>query len=187
MNDITVLGQRNKAWASTHLGFSEQTIGAYGCAITCLAMWLNAVLPEDNATYDPQNINTILRANTGGFHSKNLLNWPRLPSIWPFVKYSGRMDMPARPAQASQMAEIDRRVNAGVPVIIYVDSSLSEPGLQQHFVMVSGMLEADYVIADPWFADTAALCPRYGKSPAQAICGIILLDFDAGKVKRARG
>jgi hypothetical protein len=185
--NIQPLSQRDPAWRLQPLGRSLETIGGYGCAITALAMLLNASLSleDDHPIYDPIIINTTLKIHTNGFVNRNFVNWPVLSDIWPYLKYSGRIDCPTRPASPDQLREIDKRLAADVPVIIYVDAQAHEPGLQQHFVLVTGTLAADYVIADPWDGATVALCKRYGNTPEIAVCGIMLLDFDVDwKLKR---
>lgn len=176
---ISPLSQRDPAWRSHYLGHSRETIGGYGCAITALAMLLNASLQltDEQPVYDPMVINATLKANNG-FVNKNFLNWRALPQVWPYVQYKGRIDCPTRPASPAQLGEIDRRLAEGVPVIIYVDAKAHEPGLQQHFVLVTGTVEADYVIVDPWDGVQTTLCARYGNTPSIAVCGIILIDFD---------
>lgn len=179
--NIKPLSQRDPAWRAEHLGRSLETIGGYGCAITALAILLNASiqLEDEHPIYDPLVINTTLKIHANGFVNRNFVNWAALPGIWPYLKYGGRIDCPKHPASPDQLLEIEDRLAADVPVIIYVDAQANEPGLQQHFVLVTGTLEADYVIADPWDGKTVALCSRYGQTPAIAVCGIILLDFDA--------
>ncbi len=56
--------------------------------------------------------------------------------------------------------------------IVYVDAS-REFGTQQHFVLIVGKDEQGYVIHDPYYGDRVPLCPRYGKTDAIAICGVV--------------
>lgn len=177
---INPISQRDPAWRAQYLGHSRETIGNYGCAITCLAMLLNASLKltDEQPVYDPLVINATLKANVG-FINHNFVRWPALGTIWPYLKYTGRIDCPTRPASPAQLGEIDRRLAADWPVIIYVDAKAHEPGLQQHFVLVTGTQDGDYAICDPWDGVQTTLCGRYGNTPAIAVCGVIMLDFDA--------
>lgn len=171
MNEAVVpISQRDQRWASIKLGSASVTIGGYGCAITALAIWLNKVLSTN--IYRPDLINCLLNLQ-GGYVSQDLLNFGHLQSIFPQVKYVSRVDCPSSPAP---MDEIDPFVERGLPVIVYVDASRSQPGLQQHFVVIIGKSETGYMIADPWYGDIAPLCPRYGNTPAQAVCGIVFLE-----------
>ena len=179
---IRALSQRDPVWARRKLGFSQGTLGDYGCAVTALAMLLNYVDGEligINDRHTPVTVNQALRV-ANGFRGKyrNYLNWPAVPSVWPFLEYDDRVDCANRLAHKSELKEIDERLAKRMPVIVYVDARRQEPGLQQHFVLIIGQ-DTDtglYRINDPWHGDMALLCPRYGATPAQALCGIILFD-----------
>lgn len=165
----SIQSQRDPRWADVKLGTSGVTIGGYGCAITCWAMWLNAVTRQNN--HDPLTVNNAL-LDFGGYVSGNLLAWQKLPAIYIGVKYDGRIDCPTTPAPLN---EIDDMLERDLPVIVYVDFSTA-PNLQQHFVLITGKQGDNYVIRDPWHGDES-LITRYGKTPQQAICGIIRLGF----------
>jgi len=179
---IRALSQRDPVWARKKLGFSQGSIGDYGCAVTALAMVLNYIDAELLGVTDrhtPATVNAALRV-VNGFRGKyrNSINWPAVPAVWPLLEYDDRVDCANRLAHKSELKEIDDRLAHRTPVIIYVDARKSEPGLQQHFVLIVGQ-DTDtgvYRINDPWHGDMAQLCPRYGATPARAICGIILFD-----------
>ena len=176
---IRALSQRNTIWANLPLGFSQATIGSHGCAITALAMLLNALHPHAERPHTPDGVNATLRtanAYTGVW--RNYVNWPSIGAVYPDLQFNDRIDAPRRWMRPAELHEIDRRLDQELPVIAYVDAGMKEPGLQQHFVLVIG-LETDtgiYQINDPWHGDMAPLCPRYGSTPARALCGLILLD-----------
>lgn len=170
-NTRPILSQRDQRWASYLLGTSGVTIGGYGCAITCLAMWLNAVHPDTAPLQDPLTVDAMLKVS-GGYASGNLLNWQKLPFIYDEIKYTGRVDCPNTSAPLN---EIDDLLSRGVPVIVYVDFSTA-PNLQQHFVIITGKNSDGYEMRDPWTGDAASIT-RYGKTPELAICGIIRLEY----------
>lgn len=171
------LSQRDPLWANVTLGFSThgQTIGGYGCAITCIAMWLNYVLRR--ADYTPLIVNTDLKTHNGyvwdfAHTDQNLVSWPALPNIYPLI-FNGKVDCPNTPAPLSL---IDTMLTHGWPAIVYVDASLTQVGLQQHFVMITGKADENYSIANPWTGQMESLTPQYGRTPAQAVCGIVQLE-----------
>lgn len=173
---VVPLSQRDPKWAGERLAFSThgQTIGGFGCTITCLAMWLNFVTPGGSVT--PRQVNEDLKAQ-GGFtwdqaHTdQNLVLWPALPKIYPRLKYTGRIDCPDKPAP---LEIVDGLLQSGLPMIVYVDAS-SLSGLQQHFVLITFKRTTTYDIANPWTGTMQTLTPIYGDTPAHAICGIVPL------------
>lgn len=176
---VRALSQRDRAWARVKLGFSSGALGEYGCAVTALAMLLNNLSGSiTKPPHNPATVNGALRqANAYRGKYRNYVNWPAVPAIWSGLEYADRIDCPDRLTHRAELKEIDDRLAQWLPVIIYVDAKKQEPGLQQHFVLIVGQ-QADgiYLINDPWHGDQATLCPRYGATPARAICGIILFD-----------
>ena len=143
--EIPVWGQRDARWAGQQLGTSPVTIGGYGCAITCLAMVLQAFGLDET----PLTVNEAL-TRRNGYHHQNLLIWEAVQRIWPSVGFEGRVDCTADPALVKR---IDRELMAGRPVIVWLDFS-HEPGLQQHFVLLVERVESpagelDYEMIDP--------------------------------------
>lgn len=180
--------QRNPVWAGDHLGLPQasdlSTIGAYGCGISSLARKLTLL---GFPTTPPEVQAALLRV--AGFRSdqtRNLISWSRVPFAYPQLRYSGRGDYyTGKPTPASAMKLITDRLERGDPVIIYVDASKYEQGLQQHFVPVVGQSETGELLIDnPWNGKRQTLRP-YDTTDALAVCGIILLDvnFDASKAK----
>jgi hypothetical protein len=177
-----VYWQRDPLWAGEHLGYDraarDSTMGKYGCAVCCVAMLLNeSKLPE---VFDPVRIDEeMTRAGLYRGASYNLVDWPNLYKQWSRLVYRGRFDCPNRSPTGSEFSEIISRLRDGMAVVLYVDSSKREDGLQQHFVLAAGIgeLDTDIWIADPWFGDFAPLIPRYGRTVTQAICGAVLYDY----------
>lgn len=179
---VKPISQRDRRWANLPLGFSQATIGEYGCAITSVAMLMNALRGDD--ALDPMRVDAMLRvAGAYGGPWRNYVVWPALPRCFPDLKYMGRAYCRETPATRQDIEMIDLRLSEGLPVIIEVDISRAA-GYQQHFVLVVGRGHDGYQIADPWeWQDNpywehrpAPLCPRYGMRAEHAICGVLAFD-----------
>ena len=176
---VTVYSQRDPVWAGDHLGLPQaaagSTIGAYGCAITCIAQKLTLL---GFPTTPPQVQSRLLqfRAFKIG-DTNNLVDWPKVPLAYPQLQYNGRGDyFTGKPTPQRAMMQIADRLLMTDPVIIYVDASQYEKGLQQHFVLVTSALESGaLIIHNPWNGKIQTLQP-YGRTDAIAVCGVILLD-----------
>ncbi len=176
MNRIKPLSQRDPAWARFKLGTGSSTIGGYGCAITVLAMYLNALDPLPKPLYDPLLLNTVFIYH-GGYRDRNIVNWPRLPRILPQIVYKGRLDCPDTPAPIAKVDEWLSDTATPSPLIAYVNLSRKPKEFKQHFVLILKRQTAgEYLIADPWIGDFRMLCPTYGVNAKQAICGLIWID-----------
>ena len=172
---MLILGQRDDRWAKELLGTSKLTLGGAGCAVACVAMWLNNV--EEGRCCTPSTVNKMLVLNKA-FRDTNLVDWDKLPTMYPVIKYMGRIDCPNIPAP---LPRINTLLNdTGVPVIVYVDSDVG-PLFRQHFVLILRQEGDNYVIADPWTGKERLLAKTqpggnyYGPTAAVAICGVIVL------------
>ena len=190
---MIILSQRDPRWAKLHYGATQaasgSTIGAYGCAITALAMWLNVML-EPKRVYDPIRVQDELLINGAylpGSNPKtyNLVDWERLPRIYP-LRYAGRIHCVKRAATTKEIEQVMFRVvDRKVPIILYVDIQPDQTGFQQHFVLATGVdSQSRFVVADPWYGDEKQITFRYtpnGVSPSNesAMSGSILLDYAA--------
>ena len=76
------ISQQDPRWKNTGLGFGKNsTIGAYGCAMTSVCMWLSGFgYPET-----PDTLNTKLKQR-GGF-VQDAIVWGAVSAIYPKVKY----------------------------------------------------------------------------------------------------
>lgn len=70
---MKLLSQRDTRWANIKLGTSNQTIGGYGCTITCLAMILDTT---------PDVVNDKL-LSVNGYASGNLVIWDKIKEAFP--------------------------------------------------------------------------------------------------------
>jgi hypothetical protein len=169
---VTPLSQRDRKWASTKLGTSASTIGGEGCALMCTSMLLSYLSP-DVTNLDPLTLNSIF-IHHGVYRLGNLMSWSTLPTVFPQLVYHNRTDCPRSPAP---IAEIDARLEK-LPLIVYVNFNHGQANeFKQHFILLVNREDPDnYAVADPWTGELTTLCPRYGSTPAQAICGIIWMD-----------
>ena len=84
------LKQDNAAWKDMKLGASNQTIGAYGCALTDLAMEINyyAIRQHVNFSTDPAKLATFIAANNGFDANGNIL-LNKVPLVTTYAKNNG--------------------------------------------------------------------------------------------------
>lgn len=176
---VEIYSQRDERWAARHLGLPQaaagSTIGAYGCGVTAIAQRLTLMGFE---TTPPQVNDRLLRfdafRHVGSF---NFIAWERVPLAYPQFVYRGRDDTPNRPAPVRVMKALSDKLAIGDQVIIYVDASPYERGLQQHFVLAVGELKSGIQIMNPWTGRQQDL-RSYGRTDAIAVCGVIWLDTD---------
>jgi hypothetical protein len=83
--NIPRYSQRSWWWSWRKLGFSNVTIGGYGCTVTCISML---------AKMTPDKVNEALK-KVNGFAFGNLVNWtkihqaiPQLDFVWRNVGYN---------------------------------------------------------------------------------------------------
>lgn len=167
---VVPLSQRNRKWSSARLGHSASTIGGEGCALMCLLMLLCYLSATD---IDPLALNALL-IQRDSYRLTNLINWPTLPTAFPQLTYHGRTDCQHSPAPVA-------KINAWLeklPLIVYVNFNHGRSKeFKQHFVLLVDRESPDNcAVADPWTGELTTLCPRYGHTPTQAICGVIWMD-----------
>jgi hypothetical protein len=159
---LPLFSQRDEKWRSKKLGTSLLTLGTSGCLVTCLADICSYYGKET----DPSKIDDeLIRVN--GFANQNLYIWGSISKVYPDISEPKRVQTP-NPVTSTQFASIDAELIAGRPVIIEVDFVPATASIDMHFVVLIGKDEnGNYVIADPWWGDTATL-QRYG-DPAKTI------------------
>lgn len=168
---LPLFSQRDDRWKSKKLGTGLLTLGTSGCLDTCLAMVSKYYGKEtDPSKFDDD----LIRVN--GFapedqsypdKNKDLYIWGSVNKIYPDISEPKRVQTP-NPVTSTQFASIDVELNAGRPVIIEVDFVPATASIDMHFVVLIGKdVNGNYVIADPWWGDTATL-QRYG-DPAKTI------------------
>lgn len=173
MLDISTLSQRDPHWKDIRLGFGDDqtTIGTDGCTLTCLTMVANGYGFQET----PVTLNDRLKSlGPGRGFSGPLIVWGGLPLVLSGIVLARLVDCTNVPAP---MDVIDAALSASKPVIVELDSSPA-PGLQNHWVVISGRRGDDYVINDPWPypVETSVLLSQrygYGRTIAQIITYIV--------------
>lgn len=119
---MMLFSQNDPRWKTKKLGFSNETIGNYGCLITAIGdMW----------DADPLVVNEWLK-NNNGFLSLNLVSWTKLPGfIWRGWTYEDSKVKEAISKYGSCIIETDFNTN---------------PKDGSHFVLAIGSGQ----IYDPW-------------------------------------
>ncbi len=150
--------QRDSLWANKRLGHpgSTQSIGKWGCLLTCFAMTANVY---GHAVTPAQLNDTFVRKD--GFININWTRWNALTKAYSDMIYGGRVDM-----DSGVMANIDAHLAQGHPVTVLVDFTSDTPYTDndQHWVLIVAKDGDDYRINDPWLkpAQEASLRQRYG-------------------------
>lgn len=139
-----VQSQRDPAWVNKRLGFSgsTQTIGKWGCLLTCFSMTASAF---GHAT-TPAKLNDAM-VRKGGFVNLAATQWNALSQVYSDIIFDGKMA-----SQPDIIKYIDRSLAAGNPVSVQVDFTRSTPYSEndQHWVLIVGKDGDDYRINDPW-------------------------------------
>ena len=146
----TQYSQRDAAWASKILGFnppnSKYNIGGYGCLITSITNYANAVGYEDT----PDELNDKLKAVKGFVPLTGYLIWNKVFEIYDFsYHYTSRwFGNPLSDADLQKLADF---IEDGYAPIIEIDFDPSTGGEQQHFVLGVGLTDdGEILIHDPW-------------------------------------
>lgn len=131
---ITPLSQRDPRWASKKLGFSNLTIGGYGCTLTCLTMLLRYVYGDGSLT--PDIVNDRLKEKKAFVGA--LLLWSRVPLAFPKLKWVWR-------GYNYNNVQVAWCVyGKKLPVMVEVNGA--KIGASKHWVLFTGGGKAN----DPW-------------------------------------
>ena len=153
-----VLSQRNEPWKDDKLGFSNLTIGAYGCALTCATMVMNYAI--GNGWWGVDEVNTELK-QIGGFEGA-LLVWSKVAAMSDdMLNWLGSKVWQTIPADMGAVfAALEN-----FPLILLVDSVPATIPLDSHFVVAYGATvdKTDLYIADPWDGKRKRLLDAYGR------------------------
>jgi len=175
MFQTNLLWQNDDRWGGKTLGYGPETIKDVGCLDTSLTMVVNGF--GYNETPD-----TVSQKMVGiGAFSGAYINAYRIGDAFPGVALKNLVDCEYSPAPLS---DIDAELAANRPVVVRVDQSPS-PGLQDHWVVLYGKENNDYLMLDPWNYKGDApgkknyLTQRYnysGSTPAEAITSVIFFN-----------
>ena len=147
--------QVDPRWRGDQLGFGSQSIGTWGCLMTCMAMALSAY----GTRLNPQELNQKLKnlpPNQGGFqqgssvtafavpaflgglnNNRNVKSWPNKQVDW--AEWTGE----------NPISRIDRALAQGHIVVAQVDTQLNTAVVDQHWVVIVKRSGDDYQIIDP--------------------------------------
>jgi hypothetical protein len=134
------LYQNDERWKETSLGYSDETIGGWGCLLTSVTMMVNGLGYDET----PLTVNDKMKAN-GGFQGAFLIP-SVIPYIFPNIRYNSMQQCQTFPVPLDQ---IDAEVSVGKPVILQVDWT-RQAGIQTHFVLVKDRVGDDYSLYDPY-------------------------------------
>ncbi len=178
MFQTNLLWQNDDRWANTTLGYGPQTIQQWGCLNTSLTMVVNGYGYNETPATLSQKMTSI-----GAFFGSSI-NAYRIGDAFPGVALKNLVDCES-PVGSAPMSDIDAELAANRPVVVRVDWSPS-PGLQDHWVVLYGKENNDYLMLDPWCYQGDApgkkdyLTQRYknsGPTPADAITSVIFFSI----------
>lgn len=116
--------QRDTRWANEKLGFSDTTIGDYGCTITSIANILDLT---------PTQVNERLKSVNGFL--RNLVIWGKLPEAFPQIK------------SATRYWSYDNDIAlSNLPVLVEVSGAKLNNPNGKHWVVFIGNKQ----MVDPW-------------------------------------
>ena len=144
--------QRDPRWRDKPLG-TKSTIGANGCAMTCVAIALGKI----GMCVNPVSLNDWLN-NNGGYANGNLIIWDAVERMNPTIKWDGMTYGPSDDL-------IKQRIRAGKLPIIVVDFDEHTPQEDMHWVIGIGVDRANNIIIhDPWDNVVGRFRDKYAKS-----------------------
>lgn len=171
--NVPVIGQRNPQWSTHSLGSSTNTIGADGCALTCLTM----LMQYYKHAIDVPTLNNWLTLNEG-YSEEDLIIWDSIMRLANDIDFIGIVNCGT---VAAPIDKINQEVQNGHPVIIGVDFNHNPQATSpDHYVIIVGIMDdGTYIINDPWYSDQVFLTGRYavnGMSQAEAILEVIFYE-----------
>jgi hypothetical protein len=154
--------QVDPRWRGDQLGYGRETIGTWGCLMTCMSMALSA----NGTRLNPKEMNQKLKnmpPNQGGFdrtnsivkflapaylgglqYNKNVKSWPNKQVDW--AEWTGE----------NPISRIDQALAKGHIVVAQVDTRLNTAVVDQHWVVIVKRSGDDYQIIDPLTPPDAA-------------------------------
>ena len=149
---VPYYSQNDPRWKNDLLGYSQTTMGNFGCLVTALAAYMTYLGQNVN----PGNLNKLYKAR-GGF-TGNRIYWQMPKTIWGIEK-------PEDFSFASGTGfeeKLDAILADNRPALAMVDYI---PGgkFDQHWVLILGKINGVYFLLDPWDGTVQALHARYHK------------------------
>jgi len=153
---MLIYSQRDNKWKDKKLGFSDLTLGGYGCLVTCLAMIARHFGKDTN----PGKMNNDLKEKgrfQGGYYK-----WKGVEQVYPDIIEHDIVFTP-QPLTDSQLKEIDNHLEEGRLVMFEVDYNPNTACVEGHFVLALSKSDKTYRIADPWTGRECSL-KKYGEA-----------------------
>ena len=125
--------QTDPRWREERIGGSDETLGAVGCTVCCIAM----ALEHHGIHVTPAELNARLKA-ADGYTDRGWVKWHTVSTV---TRNAVRIQVPKTPSPQ----RIDAALAGGSPVIAKVLISR----VTQHWVLIVGKDGEDYLIKDP--------------------------------------
>lgn len=161
--------QRDLRWSNDRLGTSQWNLGQKGCLVTVIAIGLTAALDTE---ITPKLLNRQLTANNG-YKDGSQLIYGAVSRLYPSITFIERKIFRYEPAPAANIA---KWANEGQIVVVEIDMDLTDPDVDEHWLIVTGGTRDILNVQDPWprpvyqkrFEMPPAYC-KQGWDPARAI------------------
>ena len=161
--------QRDQRWSKDQLGTSRWTLGQRGCLVTAIAMGVTNAIDTE---ITPKTLNAQLTVNSGYVDGGSLV-FAAVERLYPAMQLQEVVDCRFVPAPA---ADIARWVADGQVVVVKIDMDLTDPDVDEHWVLLVSGTQHVFQIHDPWpvaaMQRPLELPPAYckqGWTPARAI------------------
>lgn len=176
--EMNRFSQQNTEWENDLMG-GDGTIGDYGCLVTCMAMACTKFGFDET----PRTLNRKLKQVSG--YVGNYVVVQQITWAVPGMRQVAFWQCPDDPAP---IWDIDYHIGSGHVVIVEIDYSKTEPGVQNHWVILEEKIGEDYKVVDPWPLEDkqpTLMEIAAGGDPAQAIRNVYVLAGDNSRVNVA--
>lgn len=169
---IPLLSQNDDRWAWKKLGTSTESIGDYGCLLTCFTMM---------SSWQDVNAMNDYRVSKNGYYNGSWASTFDLLGATPHCKF---VDVSERyqstPMPEPEISKLLSHLDKGHPAILEVNWNvrfrkwLSWAKYDMHFVLIN----PNQKIYDPWpsVGDPGQVCdlvPSYGKTWSEALVRVV--------------
>jgi hypothetical protein len=167
----TLYSQRDPRWKDILLGYNtdkQYTIGNYGCMITSVCAYLNALGINET----PLTLNNRLKdKNVAGFINGGIFVFDSLRKIWPDIVMDYVSPKWLDPAPDSAITKMRQLIDKGQALITEVDFYPNTVDEDMHWVLVYGYNDSgDFLIFDPWTGTQTMLLSAYGDVKRVLFC-----------------
>lgn len=160
INLPTKYSQNDSQWRNYPLG--NMTIGQIGCLITDVCNICNLY----GHTITPPQLVDWLRNNDG--LSGNFFKWDSIPRLYSDIKLGNVVGGIVDPLTKAQMDAIRAKIDAGMPVLLQIDTIPATSTLDEHWVTAIDYDGDDLWVHDPWDGQTKRIT-SWGVRPQELI------------------